>query len=92
MKRVPKGRETREELLIFPVGTDRPARRRPTAALELPVSRVLASGRLRLELTVTASVPAPQPIRLTGDDMWTVSADLKSTTAYKKEGPGRPGF
>jgi hypothetical protein len=35
MERVPTGRETREKRLFFPVGTDRPALRRP-AALDHP--------------------------------------------------------
>jgi hypothetical protein len=56
MERVPKGRETREERLFFPVGTDRPARahRRP-AVLDLPVSPVPGIGPAGLE----PSVPRP---------------------------------
>ncbi len=78
MERVPKGRETREERLFFPVGTDRPARRRP-AALDRdhpPASPVPGIGPAGLESCVsacvqfehsargisTASVPARQPI------------------------------
>ena len=51
MERVPKGRETREERLFFPVGTDRPARRRP-AALDHPVSPVPGIGPAGLESSV----------------------------------------
>ena len=54
MERVPKGRETREERVFFPVGTDRPARRRP-AALDHPVSPVPGIGPAGLE----SSVPRP---------------------------------
>ena len=43
MERGPKDRVTREERCSFPVGTDRPARRRP-AALDRPVTPVPCYG------------------------------------------------
>ncbi len=55
VERVPRERETREERLFFPVGTDWPARRRPTSE-----SRSLL--RLAIVGQAPASVPAPQPI------------------------------
>jgi hypothetical protein len=48
MEHVPKGRETLEERLFFPVRTDRPARRRQ-AALDHPVSPVSGIGAAGLE-------------------------------------------
>jgi hypothetical protein len=58
MERVPKGRETREESLFFPVGTDRLARGRP-AALDHPgpVSPVPGIGPAGLLQLVESSVP-----------------------------------
>ena len=51
MERVPKGRETREERLFFPVGRDRLARRRP-AELDHPVSPVPGIEPAGLESSV----------------------------------------